>query len=70
MTEDAKIFLLDLNPAMGLGRTLLGVIESSEPSLNLEIQLQEEPQGVHGPGSSDDKPFASEVESRAAREYL
>ncbi len=40
MIKDAKIFLLDLNPAGGLGSTLQGILESSS---NLHIQRREEP---------------------------
>lgn len=39
MIEDARIFLLDLNPSRGLGKELQAILESS---FNFDIQLQEE----------------------------
>jgi len=43
LIKDAKIFLLDLNPASGLGSTLRGILESTP---NLGIQLRHEPVGA------------------------
>ena len=40
MIEDARIFLLDLNPSRGLGKELQGILESSS---NFDIQLEEKP---------------------------